>query len=92
MAIPSKRGIGPWQIAVIFGMTIYLPAGLSQVGAEMFRMNATAFSNLVMGAQTLLLILLCIFTFTMIALGKKHTHLVSGRAEEEEKESGCCDK
>ncbi|MDE7369463.1 MAG: flippase-like domain-containing protein [Muribaculaceae bacterium] len=92
MAIPSNGGIGPWQIAVIFGMTIYMPAGLSQAGAEMFRMNATAFSNLVMGAQTLLLILLGIFTFTMIALGKKYTHLASGREEEEEKESGCCDK
>ncbi len=71
MAIPSNGGIGPWQIAVIFGLTIYMPTGLTQSATEMFRMNATAFSNLVMGAQTLMFILLGIFTFAMIALSKK---------------------
>ena len=92
MAIPSNGGIGPWQIAVIFGMTIYLPVGLSQSAAEMFRMNATAFSNLVMGAQTLMLILLGIFTFVMIALGKKRTRLATSGAEEKEEEAGGGDK
>lgn len=71
MGIPSNGGIGPWQIAVIFGMTIYQPAGLTAAGAEAFHVNAAAFSNLVMGAQTVLLILLGIFTFVMIALDKR---------------------
>ena len=71
MGIPSNGGIGPWQIAVIFGMTIYQPAGLTEAGAEAFHVNAAAFSNLVMGAQTVLLILLGIFTFVMIALEKR---------------------
>ena len=52
-------------------MTIYQPAGLTEAGAEAFHVNAAAFSNLVMGAQTVLLILLGIFTFVMIALEKR---------------------
>lgn len=60
MGVPSNGGIGPWQWSVIFALGLY---GLS-------RGPATAFANLVMGAQTLLLIVLGVFTFTCIALGK----------------------
>ncbi|MCM1518215.1 MAG: flippase-like domain-containing protein [Pseudoflavonifractor sp.] len=61
MGIPSNGGIGPWQIAVIFGLGIY---GLDAT-------SAGAFANLVLGSQTLLLILLGIYTFTAIALEKR---------------------
>ena len=61
MGVPSNGGIGPWQWAVIFGLGIY--------GVE----NATAgaFANVVLGSQTLLQIILGIFTFIMIALDKR---------------------
>ena len=61
MGVPSNGGIGPWQWAVIFALGIY---GLAEA-------PAAAFANLVLGTQTLLLIVLGIFTFTCIALDKK---------------------
>lgn len=68
MGIPSNGGIGPWQIAVIFGLTIYAPTPVSEAAAEAFRVNATAFANLVLGTETILLILLGIFTFVTIGV------------------------
>lgn len=52
MAIPSNGGLGPWNIAVIFGLAIY---GVADV-------EGTAFSILVWSGQTVMLILLGIFT------------------------------
>lgn len=62
MGVPSNGGIGPWQWAIIFALGIY-GVGQSQ---------AAAFANLVLGCQTMLLILLGIFTFACIALQKQH--------------------
>lgn len=62
MGVPSNGGIGPWQWSVIFALALY----------GMAKSPATAFANLVMGSQTLLLIVLGLFTFVCIALqGKK---------------------
>ncbi len=61
MGVPSNGGIGPWQWSVILALGIY---GLA-------KSPATAFANLVMGSQTLLLIILGIFTFVCIALEKR---------------------
>ena len=63
MGVPSNGGIGPWQWAAIFALGIY--------GVD----NATAgaFANVVLGSQTLLQIVLGIFTFVMIALDKRKT-------------------
>lgn len=63
MGVPSNGGIGPWQWATIFGLSIY-GLGATQAGA---------FANLVLGANTLLIIALGIFTFIAIALDKKRT-------------------
>lgn len=74
MGIPSNGGIGPWQIAIIFGLTVYAPAAMTDAAAETFRINATAFANLVLGMQTLLLILLGLITFASIAVyNRRHT-------------------
>ncbi len=62
MGVPSNGGIGPWQWAVIFGLSIY---GLPTNGISL------AFANLVLGSQTILLIILGIYTFTAIALEKR---------------------
>jgi len=63
MGVPSNGGIGPWQWAVIFGLSIY---GLPTDGISL------AFANLVLGSQTLLLIILGIFTFIAVALDKRN--------------------
>ncbi|MCH5220018.1 MAG: flippase-like domain-containing protein [Muribaculaceae bacterium] len=63
MGVPSNGGIGPWQWSVIVALGMY---GLAQE-------PATAFANLVMGCQTLLLIALGLFTFVCIALTKNST-------------------
>lgn len=70
MGVPSNGGIGPWQWSVIFALGLYhLPAG-----------PATAFANLVMGSQTLLLIALGIFTFICIAVQSRRSKKSSAPA------------
>ena len=66
MVIPSNGGIGPWQIAVMFGLSIY-SAGIPELTSN----YAGSFANLVLGSQTLLLVLLGIFTFISIAIQKR---------------------
>lgn len=61
MGVPSNGGIGPWQWAVIFALGIY---GVQTT-------QSGAFANLVLGTQTLMLILLGIITFIAIALERK---------------------
>lgn len=61
MGVPSNGGIGPWQWAVIFALGIY---GLDGE-------RAGAFANLVLGANTLLIIALGLFTFVTIAVAKR---------------------
>lgn len=76
MGIPSNGGIGPWQIAVLFALTLYAPSTMSESASEQFRTNITAFANLVMGTETLLLIVLGIFTFICIGLDRRHHRIV----------------
>lgn len=57
MAIPSNGGLGPWNIAVMFGLALY---GISET-------QGTAFSMLVWSAQTVMLIILGIFTMIYIS-------------------------
>lgn len=68
MGVPSNGGIGPWQWAIIFGLSMF-----SEGIPELTTAYATSFANLVMGSQTLLLIVLGLFTFTCIALDKKRS-------------------
>ncbi len=66
MAVPSNGGLGPWQWSIVFGLSLY------SAGQPLLTQDyAAAFANLVMGMQTLLLILLGIFTFICIALQKR---------------------
>lgn len=61
MAIPSSGGLGPWNIAVMFGLAVY---GVSDV-------EGAAFSILVWSGQTVMLILLGIFTAIYDSLSSK---------------------
>ncbi len=68
MGVPSNGGIGPWQWAIIFGLSLYarqVPGLTNEYSAS--------FANLVLGSQTLLLILLGLFTFVCIAIDKKRS-------------------
>lgn len=66
MGVPSNGGIGPWQWSIIFGLSMF-SAGIP----ELTTAYATSFANLVMGSQTLLLIILGLFTFICIAFDKR---------------------
>lgn len=70
MAIPSNGGLGPWNIAVMFGLAVY---GISDA-------QGTAFSMLQWSGQTVMLIILGIYTMIYISLdsksnGRLHTQL-----------------
>lgn len=67
MAVPSNGGLGPWNIAVMFGLAIY---GISAT-------DGTAFSMLQWSGQTVMLIILGLFTIGYISLGKKSMKLES---------------
>ncbi len=62
MAVPSNGGLGPWNIAVMFGLAVY---GISDA-------QGTAFSMLQWSGQTVMLILLGIYTMIYISVsGRK---------------------
>ena len=61
MAVPSNGGLGPWNIAVMFGLAVY---GISDA-------QGTAFSMLQWSGQTVMLIILGIYTMLYISLSRK---------------------
>lgn len=61
MAVPSNGGLGPWNIAVMFGLAIY---GINDA-------EGTAFSMLQWSGQTVMLIILGVFTMIYIALDRR---------------------
>ena len=60
MAVPSNGGLGPWNIAVMFGLAVY---GVTDA-------QGTAFSMLQWSGQTVMLILLGIITMVYISIDK----------------------
>lgn len=66
MAIPSNGGLGPWNIAVMFGLSLY---GVSEA-------QGTAFSILQWSGQTVMLIILGIFT-ALWSAATSHRHKTS---------------
>lgn len=74
MAVPSNGGLGPWNIAVMFGLALY---GVTET-------QGTAFSMLVWSAQTVMLILLGIFTMIYISVTSSSAQHSLSHAEERE--------
>lgn len=72
MAVPSNGGIGPYQWALVFGLSMYA-AGIPGLTRE----YSLSFANLVMGCQTLALIVLGIITFIAVAVDKRHLNRTS---------------
>lgn len=62
MAVPSNGGLGPWNIAVMFGLAVY---GVTEA-------QGTAFSMLQWSGQTVMLIFLGIFTLAYVAFSRKN--------------------
>lgn len=62
MAVPSNGGLGPWNIAVMFGLAVY---GISDA-------EGTAFSMLQWSGQTVMLIILGIYTMIYISVAKSN--------------------
>ena len=60
MAIPSNGGLGPWNIAIMFGLAVY---GISDT-------EGTTFSILQWSGQTVMLIILGIYTMAYIATSR----------------------
>lgn len=71
MGVPSNGGIGPYQVALIFGLGLYMDPDLGREAAKAFEMDSKAFANLVLGTTTLTIIVLGLITFISIALGKR---------------------
>lgn len=63
MGVPSNGGIGPYQIAVVFGLQFFDPGLDPQQGYS--------FANVVLGAQTLLFIAAGLVAFALIALDNR---------------------
>lgn len=61
MAIPSNGGLGPWNMAVVFGLMLY---GVAEA-------DAASMSIVVWSAQTIMLIILGIYTAIYISGGKR---------------------
>lgn len=70
MILPSNGGIGPWQMAVVYGLSLY-SAGVVMPAGQTFRAMSIAFANCVMFTQTLMLIGVGILTFVAIAVEKR---------------------
>lgn len=60
MAIPSNGGLGPWNIAVMFGLAVY---GISDTDGALFSMVQWS-------GQTVMLIVLGIVTMVYVSVGK----------------------
>lgn len=76
MAIPSNGGLGPWNLAIMFGLAVY---GVSDA-------QGTAFSMLQWSGQTVMLIILGIFTMAYISVSRKNNRrLIEETVEEAEK-------
>ncbi len=69
MAVPSNGGLGPWQFAIIFGLSLYGVGALPP--STPYDAQASAFAWLVWGVQQLLIIVLGIYAFASIALDRK---------------------
>ena len=69
MAVPSNGGLGPWQFAIIFGLSLYGVGTFPPTTP--YDAQASAFAWLVWGVQQLLIIVLGIYAFVSIALDKK---------------------
>ena len=68
MGLPTVNGFGPYQIAVMFGLSIYDP--------QLSTASSGAFANLVLIMSTCLTIAVGLWTFAAIAIGNRRPRRV----------------
>lgn len=68
MGIPTNGGLGSWHVAIIFGLSLY---GIGSFDPANFDPQASAFAMLVWGVQTMLLIVLGIYSFAYMAIDRR---------------------
>lgn len=71
MGVPSNGGIGPYQVALIFGLGLYMAPDAGQEAVKAFEMDSKAFANVLLGSTTLMVIVLGLITFISIALTRR---------------------
>lgn len=76
MGVPSNGGIGPYQTTMLFGLGLFMPlagegGALAGVSHSDFLTTGAAFGNVIIASQTVLLIVLGLFTFAMISVDKR---------------------
>lgn len=71
MGVPSNGGFGPYQLAIIFALGMFLPHDACWEVKKAFEIDSKAFANLVLAAGTLLVIVLGLWTFISIAIDNR---------------------
>lgn len=74
LGLPSNGGIGPYQIAMIFGLSLFMPAGIDVETAKVFEMDSKTFANIVLTLSTLLMIAVGLWAFVAIAFDKRKSN------------------
>lgn len=77
MGIPSNGGIGPYQTALLFGLTLFMPSGVEPAA---FKTTGAALGNVIMASQTMFMIVIGIITFILIAVDKHRRHPATKQA------------
>ena len=67
MGVPTNGGLGAYHVAIIFGLSLY---GVGVFDTSNFDPQASAFAMLEWGIQTVLLVILGIYTAVYIAIDK----------------------
>lgn len=67
MGIPSNGGIGPYQTTMLFGLSVFMPQGVSH---SEFVTTGAAFGNVIIASQTLMLIVAGVIVFALISLDR----------------------
>ena len=74
MGIPTNGGLGSYHVAIIFGLSLY---GIGTFDTSNFDPQASAFAMLEWGLQTIMLVILGIYTAIYVAIDRKR--IASGK-------------
>jgi uncharacterized membrane protein YbhN (UPF0104 family) len=67
MGVPTNGGLGAYHVAIIFGLSLY---GVGTFDTSNFDPQASAFAMLEWGLQTVMLVILGIYTAIYVAVDK----------------------
>lgn len=76
MGIPTNGGLGAYHVAIIFGLSLY---GVGTFDTDSFDPQASAFAMVEWGLQTVMLIILGIYTAIYVAVDRQR--IASGKVK-----------